>query len=72
VVRDCISGEILLARSLLSSTQGDLTALLAEVKNQLDPLDIPVKGIISDGEETIGSAAAFVFPNVPHQLCHFH
>lgn len=33
---------------------------------------MPVKGIISDGEETIGSAVAFVFPNVPHQLCHFH
>ena len=33
---------------------------------------MPVKGIISDGEETIGSAVAFVFPDVPHQLCQFH
>src|SRR5207244_1674491 len=32
VVRDCLSEEILLARPLLSSTQGDLTALLKEVK----------------------------------------
>jgi MULE transposase domain len=72
VVRDCVSGEILLARPLLSSTQGDLTALLTEVKNHLDPLEVPIKGIISDGEETIGSAVAFVFPKVPHQLCHFH
>jgi len=32
----------------------------------------PTKGIISDGEETIRSAVAFVFPDVPHQLCHFH
>ena len=72
VVRDCVSGEILLARPLLSSTQGDLTALLTEVKEQLKPLEVAVKGVISDGEETIGSAVAFVFPNVPHQLCHFH
>lgn len=72
VVRDCVSGEILLARSLLSSTQGDLTALLTEVREQLDPLDVPIKGIISDGEETIGSAVAFVFPKVPHQLCQIH
>jgi hypothetical protein len=28
IVRDCLSEEILLARPLLSSTQGDITALL--------------------------------------------
>jgi hypothetical protein len=32
VIRDCLSGEILLARSLLSSTQDDLAQLLGEVK----------------------------------------
>jgi hypothetical protein len=57
---------------LLSSTQGDLTALLTEVKDQLQELEVPVKGVISDGEDTIGSAVAFVFPKVPHQLCQFH
>src|SRR3989441_4316692 len=72
VVRDCLSEEILLARPLLSSTQGDLTTLLSEVKEQLTQLEVPLKGVISDGEETIGSAAAFVFPGVPHQLCQFH
>jgi hypothetical protein len=72
VVRDCLSEEILLARPLLSSTQGDLTALLNEVKAQLKQLEVSVKGVISDGEETIGSAVAFVFPEVPHQLCQFH
>jgi hypothetical protein len=72
VIRDCLSGEILLARPLLSSTQGDLTALLTEVKELLTELAVAVKGIISDGQETIGSAVAFVFPKVPHQLCQFH
>ena len=72
VVRDCLSEEILLARPRLRSTQGDLTALLKEVKELLTELVVPVKGIISDGEETIGSAVAFVLPDVPHQLCQFH
>lgn len=72
VVRDGLSEEILLARPVLSSTQGDLTALLLEVKRRLEPLEVPVKGVLSDGEEPIRSAVAFVFPGVPHQLCQFH
>src|SRR6266851_4186764 len=43
-----------------------------EVKQLLEPLKVPIKGIISDGQETIRSAVAFVFPDVPHQLCQFH
>ncbi len=69
VIRDCLSGEVLLARSLLSATQGDLVALLREVKQALP---VPVSGIISDGQETIRTAVAAVFPGVPHQLCQFH
>src|SRR5439155_8716533 len=42
VVRDCLSEEILLARPLLSSSQGDLTALLKEVKQLLEELEVPV------------------------------
>ena len=50
----------------------DLTALLKEAKELLTELAVPVKGIISAGQETIGSAVAFVFPEVPHQLCQVH
>ncbi len=32
VLRDCLSGEVLLARSLLSSTENDLAALIEQVK----------------------------------------
>jgi len=53
----------------LSSTQGDLTALLKEVQ---EALPVPIEGVISDGQETIRSAVAFVFGDVPHQLCQFH
>jgi len=69
VLRDGLSGEILLARSLLSSTQGDLAALLTEVR---DALPVPIAGVISDGQQPIRTAVALVLPDVPHQLCQFH
>ncbi len=69
VIRDCLSGEVLLARALLSSSRGDLITLLQEVQ---ESLSVPVKGLISDGQETIREAIAKVFPTVPHQLCQFH
>jgi hypothetical protein len=69
VVRDCLSGEILLAKSLLSATVADLTALLTEVRAALP---VPITGVVSDGQETIRTAVAQALPGVPHQLCHFH
>jgi hypothetical protein len=69
VLRDCLSGEILLAKSLLSATTRDLAALVAEVR---DALPIPITGAISDGQETIRQAVAQELSGVPHQLCHFH
>jgi len=42
-----------------------LTALLQEVQRLLEQLEVSVKGVISDGEETIGSAVAFVFASGP-------
>lgn len=70
VVREVLSGEVLLARSLLSSTQGDLAALLGEVKVALG--DVPIAGVVSDGQTSIRRAVARALPGVPHQLCHFH
>jgi hypothetical protein len=69
VLRDCLSGEVLLARSLLSATQEDLAALLRLVRQTLQ---VPIVGVISDGQLSIRCAVAEVFPDVPHQLCHFH
>ncbi|MFS0519850.1 hypothetical protein ACEYW6_34840 [Nostoc sp. UIC 10607] len=45
VIRDCLSGEILLAKTLLSSRNEDLVALLLEVANTLD---VPIDGVVSD------------------------
>src|SRR2546428_11280788 len=69
VLRDCLSGEGLLARSLLSSTQTDLSALVREVT---EALPVPIRGVISDGQQTIRQAVARCLPGVPHQLCQFH
>jgi Transposase, Mutator family len=69
VLRDCLSGEVLLAKSLLSATTKDLSALLREVR---DALPVPITGVISDGQSSIRKAVARTLPGVPHQLCHFH
>lgn len=69
VLRDCLSGEVLLARSLLSATHNDLAALVREVKQALE---VPIAGVITDGQLSIRAAVAQVLPEVPHQLCHFH
>src|SRR3954465_6910048 len=53
VLRDVLSGEVLLARSLLSSTQDDLAGLLREVKGALE---VPITGVASDGQDSIRKA----------------
>jgi hypothetical protein len=69
VVRDCLSGEVLLARSLLSATVADLADLLREVQERLS---IPIAGVVSDGQWSIRRAVAEALPEVPYQLCQFH
>ena len=69
VVRDCLSGEVLLARSLLSGTAADLAPLRRE---GADAAGVPVAGVVSDGQTSIRRAVERALPGVPHQLCHFH
>ena len=72
VLRDCISGEVLVARSLLGATENDLVPLLEEVTDICQHLAISIAGVITDGQRSIRKAVAHVLPTVPHQLCHFH
>jgi hypothetical protein len=69
VLRDVLSGEVLLARSLLSSTRDDLAKLIGEVK---EALEVPIVGVVSDGQDSIRKAVKQALDGVPHQLCHFH
>jgi hypothetical protein len=69
VLRDVLSGEVLLAKSLLSSRQDDLARLIEEVK---EALPVPIIGVVSDGQTSIRNAVKKALDGVPHQLCHFH
>ena len=70
VVREVLSGDSLLARSLLASGRDDLSALLRTALLGLE--DVPVVGVLSDGQQAIRQAVAEVLPGIPHQLCPFH
>ncbi len=72
VLRDCSSGEVLVARSLLGATENDLAPLLEEAASLCRKLEIPIVGVITDGQRSIRNAIARALPGVPHQLCHFH
>jgi hypothetical protein len=69
VLRDCLSGEVLLARTLLSATIKDVAALIREVR---DALPVPITAVVSDGQDTIRKAVTRTLPGIAHQLCHFH
>jgi hypothetical protein len=69
VLRDCLSGEVLLARSLLSATAEDLAPLIRSVA---EGAGVPIEGVISDGQHSVRRAVARALPGVPHQLCQFH
>jgi hypothetical protein len=83
VLRDVRSGAVLLARSLLSASEGDLAPLLDEVRQALSASAengvaenassvIPILGVVSDGQHAIRRAVARALPGIPHQLCQFH
>lgn len=68
ILKDTKTDQTLLARNLASADQNSISQLLQEIK----VLNIPVTGVISDGQRSIRLAIAQEFPDVPHQLCHFH
>ncbi len=76
VLRDVVSGEPLLARSLLGATADELVTLLEEVQTALTGARAeeasPIRAVISDGQLSIRHAGARALPGIPHQLCQFH
>jgi hypothetical protein len=69
VLREVLSGEVLLAKSLRSSTQDDRAKLITEVKAALE---VPIVGVVSDGQTSIRNAVALALDGVPHPRCHVH
>jgi hypothetical protein len=69
VVRDCLSGQVLLARGPLSATARDLAPLPGEVA---EAVGVPVLGVVSDGQMSVRRAVAEAPPGAPHQLRQSH
>src|SRR5262249_48723172 len=69
VIRDVLSGEVLLARSLLSPRRAARAKLLREANAALE---VPIAAVVSDGQTSIRNAVAAALRGVPHQLCHSH
>jgi len=72
VIRDQLTDTILASKFIYSASEKVLSNFYLEIKEQLDMLDIPILGIISDKQRGQEKAIELVFPNVPHQLCIYH
>jgi hypothetical protein len=64
VLRDCLSGEGLLARSLRSARPEDRAALIATVRGRLP---VPVAGVVAAGPHSTRKAVAQALPGGPPQ-----
>lgn len=69
VIREVLSSEVLLARTLPSARQAELSDLLDEVKRALP---IPIRGIVSLKRRSLVQAIKESLPGVPHQLYQSH
>jgi hypothetical protein len=65
ILRDCLGGEVLLARVLRSSTGDELARLIGEVATALP---VPILGVVCDGGEPIREAVRKALDGVPDQL----
>lgn len=68
VIREVLSGIILAAQNMKSSSAADLEALI----RPMIELGYPIIGIVSDGQRSIRMAMETLLPDVPYQYCQFH
>src|SRR5437016_4068599 len=68
LVRDALTGRVLVAEQVTSSETAVMKALLGPVV----ALDVPVLGTITDAQESELQAVEQLWPDVPHQVCQFH
>lgn len=68
LVRDALTGRVLVAENVTSSETTVMKALLAPVV----ALGVKVLGTITDAQESELLAVKQLWPNVPHQVCQFH
>jgi hypothetical protein len=68
LVRDLLTGRLLTAEKVTSSTKEAIKRVLAPVV----ALELPILGVISDAQESQLQAVAELWPATPHQICQFH
>lgn len=68
LVRDALTGRMLVAENVLSSETEVMKALLTPVTM----LGVKVLGTITDAQESELQAVEQLWPDVPHQVCQFH
>jgi hypothetical protein len=68
LVRDVLTGRLLVAENVASSETEMMKQVLSPVVN----LGMPVLGVISDAQHSERLAVAQLWPEVPHQTCQFH
>ncbi len=68
LVRDALTGRVLVAENVTSSETAVMKALLAPIV----ALGVKVLGTITDAQESELLAVKQLWPNVPHQGCQFH
>ncbi|WIG96403.1 hypothetical protein [Myxococcus sp. SDU36] len=65
VLRDCLSGEVLAARSLPEGRAAELGSLIKDVARSLS---VPITGVISCGQGELPSVVAAALPGLPHEF----
>jgi hypothetical protein len=68
LARDLLTGRLLAAENVTSTTKETIKQVLAPVV----ALDLPILGVISDAQESQLQAVAELWPGTPHQICQFH
>lgn len=68
LVRDVLTGRVLVAENVVSSE----TEMMKQVLSPVVKLDLPVLGVISDAQHSERLAVAQLWPQIPHQTCQFH
>jgi hypothetical protein len=68
VIREGLTGHVLLTRKIRTEHHDDITSMLRHLKELFGRPDV----VLSDLSEPIRKAVKEVFRDVPHRLCHFH
>lgn len=68
LVRDALTGRVLVAENVMVADTAAMKKLLAPVV----ALEVKVLGTITDAQESEVLAVEQLWPNVPHQVCQFH